>query len=447
MNALILDVRLDGIADPIGYLARDERGRLAFAYNPNYLQGAKPIALSISLPLTREVFDDPQARPFFDNLLQERDGVLTAVMARRNLSRDDVAGILFHIGRDCAGAVSVLPQGAPPSKSPGDPDRDYSPLSEDQMAAIVRALYDRSPLPAGMSDPSPLAGVQSKIALTILPDGRFAEPRRGSGAPTTHIIKAPDRNHPRDAFFEAAALDISETFGFPTAEARVLRIGEIDVLMITRFDRALNDKGHIVRLHQEDFAQALSLAPSLKYERNGNAQLRFDSAGIRTVLDHTIDPEGAREHFARLAIFDMLIGNVDGHAKNHALVHHLNGSVILGPRYDIMPTRLDNNLTDEFAFRIGSATRLKQVSTQDLRQFFTALGLREEVQQRILNQDIPEMANAFVSLFPELDRRRMKLFADMIAHNIDVLFANLQIQAPEAIASRDAFIEAGGGWS
>ncbi|WP_073144484.1 hypothetical protein [Litoreibacter ascidiaceicola] len=39
--------------------------------------------------------------------------------------------------------------------------------------------------------PSPLAGVQGKVALARMSDGRFALPKSGLNAPTTHILKLP----------------------------------------------------------------------------------------------------------------------------------------------------------------------------------------------------------------------------------------------------------------
>jgi serine/threonine-protein kinase HipA len=152
----------------------------------------------LSLPLTDEPYGDALTRAFFDNLLQERDGSLADVMAREGLARDDVAGLLLHLGKDCPGALSVLPVGAPPVKVPGDYTSDYSPIEQATLVEIVTALHERGRLPRGTSDPSPLAGVQSKIALTVLPDGRFAEPNAGTGAPTTHILKVPDQHHLRD---------------------------------------------------------------------------------------------------------------------------------------------------------------------------------------------------------------------------------------------------------
>jgi serine/threonine-protein kinase HipA len=99
MWPLALDVRLDGYDDPVGVLVRDDRGALAFAYRENYVSAADATPLSLSLPLGPEPYDDAIARPFFDNLLQEREWALADIMAREGLARDDVAGLLSHVGQ------------------------------------------------------------------------------------------------------------------------------------------------------------------------------------------------------------------------------------------------------------------------------------------------------------------------------------------------------------
>ena len=287
-------------AEPAGTLVRTEQGALVFAYAPAHVARADALPLSLSLALTDEPYGDIVTRAFFDNLLQEHDGApLNDVMAREGLARDDIAGLLLHLGKDCPGALSVLPAGAPAVKVPGDFATDYRAFSDEKMTAIAAALQERRPLPAGTTDPSPLAGVQSKLALTQLPDGRLAEPIPGTGAPTTHILKVPDREHPRDAAHETATLDLSRALGLETSEAAVIEIGEIEVLLVRRFDRALDGEGRVVRLHQEDFAQALGLPSLLKYERRGTADRRFDVAGIRKVLDVTANPIDERDRFIR----------------------------------------------------------------------------------------------------------------------------------------------------
>ena len=119
-----LDVRLDGFENPVGTLVKTNAGGLRFQYHLHHANKADALPLSLSLPLNDEPYGDVLTRAFFDNLLQERDGPLQSVMAREGIARDDVAGLLFHLGRDCAGAISVLPEGAPPVKVPGDFSQD-----------------------------------------------------------------------------------------------------------------------------------------------------------------------------------------------------------------------------------------------------------------------------------------------------------------------------------
>jgi serine/threonine-protein kinase HipA len=446
VDSLALDVRLDGFDAPVGVFVRDERGAVAFAYNRSYLANPNATPLSLSLPLAGGPYPDVAARAFFDNLLQERDGALTEVMEREGLSRDDIAGLLFHLGKDCAGALSVLPVGSPPAKVPGDYQRDYVPIPPDRLAAIVEALHNRRRLPAGMEDPSPLAGVQSKIALTILPDGRFAEPNPGSGAPTTHILKVPDQGHKRDARYEAEAMDLSRMLGMETAEATALAVGGIEALLVTRFDRGRDRQGRVVRLHQEDFAQALGLPASMKYERRGREGRRFDVSGIRKILEQTVDPAQAKEAFNQATMFDLLVGNADGHAKNFALLYEPAGRVRLAPRYDILPTRLDDSLTDELAYSIGNAKTLEEVTPSALDAFLQALGIENAAgRKRLAQRYAKEIAFALAGRLKALEKNE-KRFADLIASNIRVLLGALEIEIPEAARERDAFISKAGGW-
>ncbi|WP_136621478.1 MULTISPECIES: HipA domain-containing protein [Mesorhizobium] len=447
MDALTLDVRLDGFTEPVGILARDDNGGVAYAYRPDYVANPDAVALSLALPLTDEPYGDVAARPFFDNLLQERDGALADIMAREGLARDDIAGLLFHLGKDCAGALSVLPAGAPPVKLPGDYGSDYVRIGMERMVDIVDALHRRRRLPDGTADPSPLAGVQSKIALTYLPDGSFAEPRPGSGAPTTHILKVPDQGHLHDARDEAEALALSRALGFDTADATVMPFGEMEALLITRFDRALTGDGRIVRIHQEDFAQALGLPAALKYERRGTPGRRFDAPAIRRVLEATADPAGEKDIFIKATLFDLMIGNTDGHAKNFALLHDRGGRVRMAPRYDLLPTRLDANLTEELAFRIGAADRLAAITADDFAAFLQALGIESAAaRKRIRAGHTADIAASLARQLNGLDKRNMKRFADLIASNTGTLTAAFGLVAPAAVEQRDAFLDRAGGW-
>lgn len=444
---LTLDVRLDGFDNPAGNLIRDENGALSFTYTQNHLSAANAFPLSLSLPLTDEPYRDFAARAFFDNLLQERDGALKGVMAREGLERDDVAGLLLHLGQDCPGALSVLPAGAAPVKVPGDLTQDYLPITEEDLTRIVHALHERRRLPDGVNDPSPLAGVQSKLAITLLPNGQFAQPIPGTGAPTTHLIKVPDSDHPNDAKQEAATMDLSRSLGFATAETVAVQIADLEILLVERFDRTHDNQGRIVRVHQEDFAQALGLPAALKYERRGNRQRKFDVEGVARILNRTIEPAVSRDVFVSATLFDLITGNVDAHAKNHALLYTA-GSVALTPRYDLLPTRLDRNLTDELAYKIGPAAKIEEITTAAFDDFLTTLGVSSaRARSRIRMANSRRISAGLAASLQELSGKGMKAFADLIASNMRTLLPALGVEVPEAARHRDAFVERGGGWA
>ncbi|TCM48317.1 serine/threonine-protein kinase HipA [Rhizobium sp. PP-F2F-G48] len=447
MDDLILDVRLDSSVDPVGVLVRDQRGGLAFAYSEAYVEQPGAVSLSLSLPLTPAPFEEAVARPFFDNLLQERDGALSDIMAREGIGRDDIAGLLFHLGKDCAGALSVLPAGSPPTKVPGDYQTDYQRIENDRLNAIVESLHKRRRLPAGTDDPSPLAGMQSKIALTVLPDGSLAEPVPGSGAPTTHILKVPDQDHIRDGSLEYEAMQLSQAIGFSTADVSLLPFAGVDVLLVTRFDRALDRNGRVVRIHQEDFAQALGLPSALKYERRGVPGRRFDVEAVRRILDATADPAAERELFIQATLFDLFVGNVDAHAKNFALLHEQGGRIRTSPRYDILPTRLDNTLTDELAYKIGNATTLDEIGREDFGLFLQTIGVSSAAaRQRLSKRYATEIANNIAGHLDRLGRNGQKPLADLIASNMRTLLGALNIEVPGPAKERDAYIGRAGGW-
>lgn len=260
--------------------------------------------VSASLPLREEPFDDVVTRGFFSNILFENE-MRDQVMQRHGLSERDVVGLLFHLETDCPGSISCVPEGMGPGKRPGVLSTDYHPLDgapripEDlssaaeplgvsgDLARIMGALRDNRRMPPDTDDPSPLAGVQGKIALTRLDDGRLALPKPGSGAPTTHILKVPQTDQMTSVQREHLATQVMSTIQkHPVVQTCVLGEGALQGLLVARFDRRLEGE-HIHRIHQEDFCQALGLGARLKYERNGFPPQAFTAGAIGGLLDHT----------------------------------------------------------------------------------------------------------------------------------------------------------------
>ncbi|WP_312084267.1 HipA N-terminal domain-containing protein [Brevundimonas sp.] len=147
----VLDVWMDGFARPTGRLARTSHGDTAFLYDADYANAGGP-SLLLSLPVETEAFGDVETRAFFANLLPE-NAQLQRVMEREGLARDDVVGLLKHLGADCAGSVSCVPRGAAPIKSPGVLAEDYEPLEDRanqvEMAILNLAVNARDAMPDG----------------------------------------------------------------------------------------------------------------------------------------------------------------------------------------------------------------------------------------------------------------------------------------------------------
>ncbi|MFZ3035610.1 MAG: HipA domain-containing protein [Parvibaculum sp.] len=440
----ILDVRLEGHEMPVGQLVRDDSACL-FAYSAAYVRQPDAIPISLSLPFSQDIFDDPSTRAFFDNLLPENNQ-LQQVMDRERIARDDIVGLLKHLGGDCPGAISCVPRDAPPVKIPGNVETDYVEIAPENLADIMRRLADRLPLPEEIQDPSPVAGVQRKIAVTEIAPNRFGHPKDKLRVPTTHILKVPERGREREVQQEAIAARLAAlVVNHPVALPAEFKRGDEVGLLIKRFDRNVSADGLITRIHQEDFCQALGLPASLKYERKGTAERHFSAAKVHDLLGRTNAPGLNRLIFLRASIFNLAIGNTDSHAKNHALIYDQGGTPRLAPLYDMLPIRLSNRYTHELAFKIGEAENFDEIKPADLMEFIHSFGPKTEgATRRFLQNEIGPMILTLDQTAHELTSMGHKDFDDLIGREIEkitnLLGLNLEIR------ERDYFGTAAGGW-
>jgi serine/threonine-protein kinase HipA len=340
--ARILDVWFYG--NKAGQLVQDDSGRLQFAYNADYLGSKQPWPLSVSMPVGAAEFEDRVARPFFAGLLPE-DLIRRKVAKLLGVSEKNPFSMLEVIGGECAGALSLYPEGTPPHKE--NPD-DIQILDEKHLDEIFEHLK-RRPLFAGEDGVRlSLAGAQDKFAVRLIGD-KLALMR--GGAPTTHILKTliSDRHDVTDSVHnELFCLMLAARCGLSVPQAQMRRTPNQPYLLVERYDRRWQGNG-VVRLHQEDFCQALSIPPENKYEREGGP-------GISTSLDeiqkHSIEPLPDRLAFLNIVIFNYLIGNSDAHGKNFSLLYE-EGKPRLAPAYDLLSTAVYPELATKMAMKIG----------------------------------------------------------------------------------------------
>lgn len=138
---------------------------------------------------------------------------------------------------------------------------------------------------------------------------------------------------------------------------------------------------------------------------------------------------------------------MDGHAKNFATLYGQRGASRLSPRYDVMPTRLDANLTDELAYRIGSANRIGDIVPEEFDDFLKQLGIvTGAARRRLRDTHVPDIARQLASHLRALDKANLKKLADLIAANTKTLLGALSLEVPPEAANRDAYVVKGGCW-
>jgi serine/threonine-protein kinase HipA len=319
----------------------DERSReYAFRYTR---PDARPI--SLSLPVREEPFAPAEARPFFEALLPE--GVVREQIAQElRLHPMDTYGLLERLGRDCAGALQIVPEDMPPLT----PATRW--LDEDQRDELGEPLPRR---PRGMRAGDrhlrlSLAGVQRKAVLLRDENGRFGAPLDGMSS--THILKPDplDAELPGLAINECFCMRLAARCGLVVASVELIEAANRACLVVERFDRDRSTHPP-ARIHQEDLCQALGLSPAFKYQHE---DWRLPShRALANLLDrHSSHPGVDRLLAARAAVFHFLVGNADAHAKNVALLH-LPGGVRLAPLYDVVSTSAYPHLGTTLALAIG----------------------------------------------------------------------------------------------
>lgn len=348
-----------------GTLSRDDDGNMIFAYSEAWLADPARPPLSHSLPKRAEPFERRRARPFFAGLLPEelqKDGVARAL----GLSRGNDFALLDALGGDVAGALTLWPEGETPPTHDGSLADE--PLSEARLAEILETLPKR-PLLAGEDGLRvSLAGAQAKLPV-VLVNGKIALP--APGQPTTHIMKPPVSNLPLTTENEAFAMRLAAACGLSTAQVEPRRAGDKPYLLVTRYDREEAAPGRYRRVHQEDFCQALGIAPEKKYAKEEGPTFKTSFALVR---DACARPATEVLKLLDAALFNLIIGNADAHGKNFSLLYRPGGAK-LAPLYDLMSTVAYPHIATGMAMKFGGARTLDEMDADTFARFAADTGL------------------------------------------------------------------------
>lgn len=145
----------------------------------------RPISLSLPLRPASVPYKGELVRNYFENLLPDNDNIRQR-LAKRFSTGTDAFGLLAEIGRDCVGALQILPEGESP---PAGGAIQCEPLAAGQVAEhLAGTLTAPAFTQADDGFRISIAGAQEKTAL-LWHQQRWCRPL--GATPTTHIFKLP----------------------------------------------------------------------------------------------------------------------------------------------------------------------------------------------------------------------------------------------------------------
>ncbi|MEW6341105.1 MAG: type II toxin-antitoxin system HipA family toxin [Paraburkholderia sp.] len=331
-----LNLWMNGL--PVGAWETTRDGE-KLTYFEDWIADEQGRPLSLSLPFTagNQPYRGKVVSDYFDNLLPDSRAIRERIAGRYKTGGTSPFELLATLGRDCVGALQMLP----PDETPDDLEQIRArPLNEADVALLLREIT-APPLP-GQHEPIDdlrlsIAGAQEKTAL-LRHDGQWLLPE--GSTPTTHILKLPlglvgnMRADMRTSVEnEWLCSKIVAAYGLPVANCEIATFEDQKVLIVERFDRRLaSDHSWILRLPQEDMCQATGTPAEAKYESEGGP-------GIQKVMEVLAGSEHAaidqRNFFMTQMVFWMLAAT-DGHAKNFSIAHLKSNAYKATPLYDVL---------------------------------------------------------------------------------------------------------------
>ncbi|MGB8399027.1 type II toxin-antitoxin system HipA family toxin [Bradyrhizobium sp.] len=340
---------LPGETEPVvaGVLARSD-DQLVFNYGRSYLAradaipiyepelplkaGVLPLLAGLSMPsCIRDAAPDAWGRRVIINRKLGRKG------QQIDTAELDELTYLLESGSDRSGALDF--QLSPTSYMP----RVSAAASLDDLLQAVDKVEEGVPLDADLDQAlfhgSSLGGARPK-ALIATEDKKYVA-KFSSRDDIYSVVKA-----------EYIAMRLAALVGIIVAPVRLVRAANRDVLLIERFDRKKVDVGWC----------RMALVSALTLFGLDELMARYASyEDLAAIVRHRFHAprDTLRELFARL-VFNVLCGNTDDHARNHAAFWD-GRTLRLTPAYDICPQQRAGNEATQAMLVIGDK-RLSKIS-------------------------------------------------------------------------------------
>jgi len=363
-----------------------EQDAFSLTYSPQWAADRRGYALSPHLPLDGKV-SSSSIRRFLENLLPE-GRALDVASVYSNIQKNNIFGLIRHLGQETTGALTFLPAGrTPQALEPQFRELMHSELQEriERRNNVPFTVWDGR---VRMS----IAGFQDKLLVNRVGDRLFLV---DGSLSSTHILK-PEPLNTALPFMVA-----NEHFCMKLASRMSMRrygqdhVAEVDilrtpdpVLSIRRFDRQLRtdqfvDGPHgvkvpvVERLHIIDGCQATDISVAAKYERNlGNgkdvAHIR-DGASFERLFatrQYLEQPAIGIRRMTMWVVTTLLTGNSDAHGKN--LSYYVSRAGLrVAELYDLVSVMQydSQKLEHELAMAFGDEFKLEDVKSFALADF------------------------------------------------------------------------------
>ncbi|QJC22578.1 type II toxin-antitoxin system HipA family toxin [Arcanobacterium buesumense] len=343
--------------------------RFDFAYAKSYLSREQAIPLAEDLPLNRNIFSPPAGLSLhgvFTDGLPDGWGKMVIDYHHGNVEQTTKT-YLLESGSNRFGALDF--QDSPTRYEP----RENSNISLDELEESIQDLLAHKHLDAeihiALNHGTSIGGSRPKIII----DSKIVKLSTSSEA--RPLIRT-----------EACALYLAQKMGLAVPGFSVRRINGRDALIIDRFDRDGQLRFHtrsLVTLFNEENA----LIPRVSYldlaEKSGNPH----------------------EVFKRI-VTNILIGNTDDHARNHAFIW--DGSHYqLAPVFDLETTRgsgWDANSAMVYGRNGERSHNLKTVANQA-----PNYGIREKDAMAMISEMVAICADSFseACAFAEVNQKHV----------------------------------------
>ena len=323
---------------PIGYWETTRQGE-RLGYFDEWLTDEQSRPLSLSLPFLpgNAPYQGQVVTDYFDNLLPDNDAIRRRLAQRHRAGGTDAFQLLAKLGRDCVGAIQILPEDEKPSDVY---EINGKELNTAGIAQHLRNTTSGQALGQHGNDEDlrlSIAGAQEKTAL-LRHEGKWLLPH--GSTPTTHIFKLPlglvghmQADMRTSVENEWLCSKIMEAYKIPIARCEIKQFDDQKTLVVERFDRMLSsDRSWIIRLPQEDMCQATGTSPLHKYQSDGGPGI----TQIMELLLGSNDAEQDRNNFFKTQIIFWLLAATDGHGKNFSIAHLPNRGYRATPIYDVL---------------------------------------------------------------------------------------------------------------